>query len=106
MVSLRFFQALLLLAIDQTIVLEQHLFCFWGTYEEKLACCYLQTLRWQLGSRQHRRQHSSSTMVENQFDIREKQAKRELAGLTNSGLVAFIRKPRPGFYKLRVAKDN
>ena len=46
------------------------------------------------------------TMVENQFDIREKQAKRELAGLTNSGLVAFIRKPRPGFYKLRIAKDD
>ena len=38
--------------------------------------------------------------VEKQFDIGEKQAKRELGGLTKRGIVQFIRKPRPGYYVL------
>ncbi|MAX25688.1 MAG: hypothetical protein CMJ19_14405 [Phycisphaeraceae bacterium] len=40
-------------------------------------------------------------MVEDQFAIGDKQAKRELTGLTNRGMVSFIRKPRPGYYVLK-----
>lgn len=39
-------------------------------------------------------------MVEARFDIKDKQAKRELAGLSNRGMIEFIRKPRPGYYVL------
>jgi DNA-binding response OmpR family regulator len=39
-------------------------------------------------------------MVQKQFGISEKQAKRELGGLSSRGLVGFIRKPRPGYYVL------
>jgi len=39
-------------------------------------------------------------MVERQFGIKDKQAKRELAGLSRRGLIRFIRKPRPGYYVL------
>ncbi len=39
-------------------------------------------------------------MVERQFSIKDKQAKRELAGLSNRGMIEFIRKPRPGYYAL------
>jgi len=40
-------------------------------------------------------------LVERQFGIKDKQAKRELAGLSRRGLIRFIRKPRPGYYVLR-----
>lgn len=40
-------------------------------------------------------------MVQAQFGIREKQAKRALADLSNRSLTDFIRKPRPGYYVLR-----
>lgn len=40
-------------------------------------------------------------MVERQFGIKDKQAKRELSGLSRRGLIRFIRKPRPGYYALR-----
>ena len=40
-------------------------------------------------------------MVQKQFKISEKQAKRELAGLSKRGLIEFKRKPRPGHYTLR-----
>ena len=39
-------------------------------------------------------------MVEDRFGIGGKQAKRELAGLSIAGSVAFVRKPRPGYYRL------
>lgn len=39
-------------------------------------------------------------MVEARFQIKDKQAKRELAGLSNRGMIEFIRKPRPGYYVL------
>jgi len=39
-------------------------------------------------------------MVEGQFRIKDKQAKRELSGLSGRGLIRFIRKPRPGYYAL------
>jgi hypothetical protein len=39
-------------------------------------------------------------MVEDQFGIGEKQAKRALAVLTNCGMVRFVRGPRPGHYEL------
>ncbi|MEX0643371.1 MAG: hypothetical protein WD468_11750 [Pirellulales bacterium] len=39
-------------------------------------------------------------MVEQQFGIKDKQAKRELAGLSNRGMIEFIRTPRPGYYVL------
>jgi CheY-like chemotaxis protein len=39
-------------------------------------------------------------MVEGQFRIKDKQAKRELSGLSGRGLIRFIRKPRPGYYVL------
>jgi len=39
-------------------------------------------------------------MVERQFGIKEKQAKRELSGLSGRGLIRFIRKPWPGLYVL------
>lgn len=41
-------------------------------------------------------------VVEKQFGIGEKQAKRELGGLSTRNIVQFIRKPRPGHYILRV----
>ncbi|MBN2313674.1 MAG: response regulator [Sedimentisphaerales bacterium] len=37
-------------------------------------------------------------MVEKQFGIKDKQAKRELAVLSKQGMIEFIRKPRPGYY--------
>ena len=40
------------------------------------------------------------SMVENQFHIKYKQAKRELTGLSNRGMIEFIRKPKPGYYVL------
>jgi predicted HTH transcriptional regulator len=40
-------------------------------------------------------------VVEKQFDIGDKQAKRELSGLTSRGMMEFVRKPRPGYYVLR-----
>lgn len=40
------------------------------------------------------------SMVEDQFNIGSKQAKRELSGLTQQGLAHFIRKPWPGHYIL------
>lgn len=39
-------------------------------------------------------------MVEKEFGIGEKQAKRALATLTNQGMTKFIRGPRPGHYIL------
>ena len=39
-------------------------------------------------------------MVEKQFSVKDKQAKRELAGLSSRGMIEFIRKPRPGYYVL------
>ncbi|MBN2132676.1 MAG: response regulator [Sedimentisphaerales bacterium] len=39
-------------------------------------------------------------MVEEQFHIKDKQTKRELAGLSKRGMIEFIRKPRPGYYIL------
>lgn len=44
-------------------------------------------------------------MVERQFGIKDKQAKRELSGLSRRGLIRFIRKPRPGYYVL-CSKEN
>ena len=41
-------------------------------------------------------------MVMEHFQLGEKQAKRELATLTNRGLIDFERMPRPGHYVLRV----
>ena len=38
-------------------------------------------------------------MVEQQFGIGQKQAKRELAALTAAGKIAFRRRPRPGWYE-------
>ena len=40
-------------------------------------------------------------MVEKQFGIGDKQAKRELTALTTAGEVDFLRRPRPGHYVLR-----
>ncbi len=40
-------------------------------------------------------------IVEDQFSIGDKQAKRELTGLTNRDMVSFMRKPRPGYYVLK-----
>ncbi len=37
-------------------------------------------------------------MVEKQFNIKDKQAKRELAVLSKQRMIEFIRKPRPGYY--------
>lgn len=39
-------------------------------------------------------------MVETRFGIKDKQAKRELVGLSNRDIIEFIRKPRPGYYVL------
>ena len=39
-------------------------------------------------------------LVERRFRIKDKQAKRELSGLSRRGLIRFIRKPRPGYYVL------
>ena len=39
-------------------------------------------------------------MVESQFNIKDKQAKRELTGLTKRGIARFIRIPTPGYYVL------
>ena len=41
-------------------------------------------------------------MVMEHFQLGEKQAKRELATLTNRGLIDFERMPKPGHYVLRV----
>ena len=41
------------------------------------------------------------TMVEQRWDIGSRQAKRELIGLSNRGMIEFTRKPRPGHYVLR-----
>jgi DNA-binding response OmpR family regulator len=40
-------------------------------------------------------------MVQKRFGIGDKQAKRELGGLTESGMIEFRRKPPPGYYALR-----
>lgn len=40
-------------------------------------------------------------MVEKQFGIGDKQAKRTLTALTNRSTIKFVRKPRPGHYVLR-----
>ena len=40
-------------------------------------------------------------MVEKQFQIGARQAKRELAGLSNRRLIAFKRQPWPGRYVVR-----
>jgi hypothetical protein len=40
-------------------------------------------------------------MVEKQFGIGDKQAKRTLTALTNRSMIKFVRKPRPGHYVLR-----
>ena len=37
-------------------------------------------------------------MVEKQFEIGEKQAKRVLNPLVQRGLIKFVRRPRPGYY--------
>ncbi len=39
-------------------------------------------------------------MVQKHFGVSERQAKRELAGLSSQGLIEFVRKPRPGYYRL------
>jgi len=39
-------------------------------------------------------------MVEKQFGIGKKQAKRTLTALTNRSMIKFVRKPRPGYYVL------
>ena len=39
--------------------------------------------------------------VEKKFGIGQKQAKRELVGLSKRGIIEFVRKPRPGYYRLR-----
>ena len=43
----------------------------------------------------------SRKMVEKQFGIGDKQAKRTLTALTNRSTIKFVRKPRPGHYVLR-----
>ncbi len=40
------------------------------------------------------------TQITGQFRINDKQAKRELSGLSRRGLIRFIRKPRSGYYVL------
>ncbi|NOZ22052.1 MAG: hypothetical protein GXP25_13300 [Planctomycetes bacterium] len=40
------------------------------------------------------------TMVEEEFGIGEKQAKRTLVVLTDCGMIRFVRSPRPGHYVL------
>jgi len=45
-------------------------------------------------------------MVEKEFEIGEKQAKRALTILTNQGMTKFIRSPRPGYYILITKKGN
>lgn len=40
-------------------------------------------------------------MVQDQYKIGVRQAKRELIGLTKRGMIEFIRKPHPGYYVLR-----
>ena len=39
------------------------------------------------------------TAAERRLGIGQKQAKRELAGLTAAGLIRFRRRPRPGWYE-------
>ena len=39
-------------------------------------------------------------MVEKQFGIGDKQAKRTLTALTNRSMIKFVRKPKPGHYVL------
>lgn len=39
-------------------------------------------------------------MVEFEFDIGARQAKRVLGPLVNDGMIAFVRGPRPGYYTL------
>ena len=45
--------------------------------------------------------HLTREMVEKEFAIGSKQAKRELTVLTTRGLVGFVRKPKPGYYVLK-----
>ena len=39
--------------------------------------------------------------VEKKFRIGQKQAKRELVGLSKRGIIEFVRKPKPGYYRLK-----
>lgn len=48
----------------------------------------------------HQQVKLTRVMVEDQFGIRKKQAKRMLGPLVRDGLIAFVRAPRPGYYTL------
>ena len=45
-------------------------------------------------------------MVEQEFEIGRKQANRVLGPLAKRGLIEFMRKPRPGHYRLRRKPDR